>query len=572
MPRYLVSLFLLALVAGIADAQNSTTSVSANVLTSRVPVGEFGTLFVKVTNGDATVPERIPVDGLEVLASGSQSNFSIDNGVQNFSTTYIYRFRSDTPGKYVIPSIELSVRGDSHETSPIEVEIFAPDPNEERSNPTREQFAKLELSKDEFYASELVPFTITAYVRGRNSISQVVSPSLSHESFVIKPFRDVRTDGGELGNTYYSSAVIDSHLFALKPGTHRLGPGKIGVRVLDTRGGGGFLTIFPRTVMRELATNTASVTVKPLPNGAPASFTGGVGNFELSVTPSTKEVAIGDPISMEFQVEGVGNLQTMAAPNFSIPQTGVWKTYEANKTLTPEEDSDGFRKGRVLFSQVIIPEARVDKIPAYELTFFDPSTGEYVTRKTDPIPIVMTAAQSSVAPMQETGPSDSNDLTSDAPVAAKPRPEYNDVLHIRTGPPRWLGELRPGSTGTSFTIAQIIFSVTFFTILGIGAARWISWFRNERSNSEAILTFAQSLKRLPKNDTSRREFYQGVSTSLMLWKAEHHDAPAKVIDIVDRLSDRCDFQLYGGKRNGEENLTEAEAEEIRSVLHRLPRK
>lgn len=572
MLRTLLSLLVLLLIAVSAGAQNATTSVSANVLKSRVPVGEFGTLFVKVTNGDTAVPERIPVDGLDVLASGSQSNFSIDNGVQNFSTTYIYRFRSNEPGKYVIPSIDLTVRGEPHKTTPIEVEIYAPDPDEERSNPTREQFAKLELSKDEFYANELVPFTITAYVRGRNSISQVVSPSLSHESFVIKPFRDVRTDGGELGSTYYSSAVIDSHLFALKPGTHRLGPGKIGVRVLDTRGGGGFLTIFPRTVMRELATNTASVTVKPLPNGAPGSFTGGVGNFELSVAPSTTEVSIGDPISMEFEVEGVGNLQTMSAPQFSVPQTGVWKTYEANKTLTPEEDSDGFRKGRALFSQVIIPEARIDEIPAYELTFFDPSTGEYVTRKTEPIPISMTAGQSTIAPIEETGPTDRGESSSEVPAASKPRPEYNDVLHIRTGPPRWLGEFRPGATGTLFTVVQTIFSVTFFTILGIGAARWISWFRNERAASDAVLTFNQALKRLPRSGATRREFYQGVSTSLMLWKAEHPDAPAKVTEIVDRLTDRCDLCLYSGQRNGDEILPEAEAEEIRSVLQRLPRK
>jgi len=573
MPRFLLSLLALFLIAGsdAIRAQNSTTGVTANVLIRRVPVGEFGTLFVKVSSGDAVVPESIPANGLEIRASGSQSNFAIENGVRTFATTYIYRFRGNTPGKYTIPPIELTIQGQAYSTAAIEIEIFKPDPNEEKSNPTRDQFAKLELSKDEFYVNELIPFTVTAYVRGRNAISQVVSPSISHESFVIKPFREVRTDGGELGNTYYSSAVIDSHLFALKPGSHRLGPGEIGVRVLDSRGGGGFLSIFPRTVMRELATDAVDVSVKPLPVDAPASFTGGVGSFELSVMPSTTEVAIGDPISMEFEVKGVGNLRTMAAPRFSIQQTGIWKTYDPSKTLTDEEDSDGFKKGRALFSQVIIPEARVDTIPSYELTYFDPSTGEYVTRKTVPIPIVMTAVQR-VTPTTAASFPAGGDLAAGTATTMKPVAEYNDILYIRTGPPRWLGEVRPGATGPLFTLVQSILSLAFFGVLGIGAARWIGWFRNERSKADPVLTFVQSLKRLPKNGATRHGFYHAVSTSILLWKAEHPDAVPEMTAVVDRVSGRCETQLYGGKKSGDERVPDAEAEEIRSIIRRLPRK
>lgn len=573
MPRFYLSLVALFLIAGsdVIRAQSSDSGVTANVLTRRVAVGEFGTLFLKVSSGDAVVPERIAAEGLDIVASGSQSNFTIQNGARAFATTYIYRFRGNTPGKYTIPSVDLTVQGQKYSTAAIEIEIFKPDPNEEKSNPTREQFAKLELNKDEFYVNELVPFTVTAYVRGRNSISQVVSPTLAHESFVIKSFREVRTDGGELGNTYYSSAVIDSHLFALKPGSHRLGPGEIGVRVLDTRRGGGFLSIFPRAVLRELATNAVDVTVKPLPVNAPASFTGGVGDFELSVVPSTTEVAIGDPISMEFKVEGVGNLRTMSAPKFSVQQTGIWKTYDPSKTLTDEEDSDGFKKGRALFSQVIIPEARVDNIPPYELTYFDPSSGEYVTRKTEPIPIVMKAGQS-VAPVSEVSSPAGNEFTADRVPATKPVAEYNDILYIRTGTPRWLGEVRPGATGTVFTVVQSLFSIAFFTVLGIGGARWISRFRSERSSASPVETFAQSLKRLPKNGASRHDLYHAVATSIMLWKAEHPDAEPKVMEVIGRVFDRCNTQLYGGKKNGDERIPDAEAEEIRSIIHRLPRK
>ncbi|MEX2580455.1 MAG: BatD family protein [Verrucomicrobiales bacterium] len=575
MPRFFPSLlaFCLAFANGPLDAQQSGDSkVSANVLTDRVAVGEFGTLIIKVTGGETAAPEGVATEGLEIVKSGSQSSITIADGKQSLVTSHFYRFRGNEPGAYEIPPVELSVRGESVTTKSIPVEIFERSPEDEARSPTREFFAKLEVSRDEFYVNEIVPFNITAYVRGRNAISQVLSPTLDHESFVSKGFRDVRTDGGDMGNTYYSSAVIDSHLFALKPGRHRLGPGELGVRILDSRGGFG-LSIFPRTVTRELSTDVVDVTVKPLPNGAPASFTGGVGYFELSAKASATEVNLGDPVSMEIEVKGVGNLRTLGPPAFSVPQKGIWKTYEASKTLEDEDESDGFKPGRAVFSQVIIPEAKVGEIPAYELAFFDPDTEQYVTRHTEPIPISISVnadrnrsapAAISFPPNAEAGESFER--------AETPTASYSDMLHIRTGRPRWVAEAELSSTGLPFLVAQILFSLGLFTILGIGAARGIARVRSARSDAAPILTFAQSLKRLPKAGTTRREFYRAASTSLMLWKSEHPEAPGEVHDVVARVSERCEAYLYGGSEDGTEPVSKPEVEEFRSILHRLPRR
>src|SRR5690606_38990161 len=105
---------------------------------------------------------------------------------------YFYRFRGDEPGTYTIPEFEIRIAGRGGErvakTRPLVITIVENDGATAALDATKPYFGKLELVRDTFYVNELVPFTLTAYVRGRNAIHDVVSASLEHESFIIKGF------------------------------------------------------------------------------------------------------------------------------------------------------------------------------------------------------------------------------------------------------------------------------------------------------------------------------------------------------------------------------------------------
>jgi len=530
----------------------------------------MGQLFIKVRKVDATMPERIETAGLEVVFSGQQSSINIINGVQTVETTYFYRFSGDEPGTFTIPEFEIRVGQRVVKTRPIVITVFERDGTEVALDATKPHFAKLELTRDTFYVNELVPFTLTAYVRGRNAISDVVSAALKHESFVFKSFREVRTDGADVGNSYYSSAVIPSHLFALKPGAHRLGPAEVAVRVLDAEAGFGLSAFFQRTATREMVTNTINVTVKPLPDGAPASFTGGIGNFEFTATPSITTLGVGDPISIEFEVTGTGNLRTMNAPVFAIPQTGVWKTYEASKELNDEEDSDGFKTGKIRFSQVIIPEARTETIPEFHLTFCDPAKEQYVTLKSGPVPITVTQDETAEAPVAIAYPAGGADPA--MPKAKRPEVSFNDIMHIRTGAPRWISANAGTGPGALFYAVQVLCSIALFTIAGFGVARWIEAARQRRLTPVSEIPFARALKLIPRTGAPRREFFHAVTVAIESWKREHPDAPAPVREVVDRISGRCDLVLYSGQAQPDVPVSAGEVEEFTTLLRRLPQR
>lgn len=549
-----------------AASAPSDDTLTVNVLRDRIAIGEIGQLFIKVRNGEASMPERIETAGLEVVFSGQQSAINIIGGVSTVETTYFYRFRGDNPGTFTIPEFEIRIGDRVAKTRPIVITVIENNGTDATLDATKPFFGKLELTRDTFYVNELVPFTLTAYVRGRNAINDVVSADLKNESFIFRGFREVRTDGADVGNSYYSSAVIPSHLFALKPGTHRLGPGQIVVRVLDSDSGFGLSSIFQRTVTREMVTNTLQVTVKPLPNGAPSSFTGGVGTFEMTATPSLTTLGLGDPLTVEFEVTGIGNFRTMSAPVFAVPQKGIWKTYEPNKTLNDEEDSDGFRTGKVRFSQVLIPEAKTETIPEFQLCFFDPVKEQYTTLKAGPFPVTITEAPVSSAPVMPVSPGGNS-----AGPAKRPEPKFDDILHIRTGAARWLAEAPSGRPGVFFWLVQVVCSVAFCTVAGFGVARWVAARRERPAQAQTELSFAKALRQIPKPGAPRRVFFRAVSDALAAWRREHHDAPSQVIEILTRVSDRCDAVLYSGQSEPDSPVSASEAEEFLSLLNRLSR-
>jgi len=128
--------------------------------------------------------------------------------------------------------------------------------------------------------------------------------------------------------------------------------------------------------------------VKEAPaEGRPPGYSGGFGRFEVKASVAPTRAHVGDPLTLTVEVTGTGNLESLAPPDLSaLPEfSGAFRVYEATA-----ETKGGAR----LFTWSVRPlAATVKAVPPVPFSFFDVASERYVTRRTEALPIEVTAAE-----------------------------------------------------------------------------------------------------------------------------------------------------------------------------------
>ena len=138
-------------------------------------------------------------------------------------------------------------------------------------------------------------------------------------------------------------------------------------------------------VRRSLRTAPVKVTVRDLPAGAPASFSGAVGKFTMASDVPSTELAANSAATYTIKISGTGNLSFVQAPKLTLPssfeQYNV-KTTESMKTTAA--GTTGYRQ----FEYPFIARAEGEyEIAPVEFTYFDPAKKQYITLSTARLPI-----------------------------------------------------------------------------------------------------------------------------------------------------------------------------------------
>lgn len=562
LPFRFLSLFLIAVCLKwgcTAASAQSATSVDAVLISERIPVGEQSALVIRVINGKPdTLPDSIPVEGLTITRSNrmeQKHSFGTDGNRSEYQ--FFYYLSGASAGVYTIPAITVRVNGADYQTTPQTLTVYERDPGDPALDASRPYFANLTTPATEVYAGQMAPFDLDVYVRGARSINDMGPPMMRHESIVTAFERNFDLDIVELDGIPFTIARRPGSFFGLTPGAYTLGPAEVQVAMIDESSPlpGFFQSVMAKT----LQSNPLEVVVKPLPEtGRPPEFRGAVGSFSLSLKASPLTLSVGDPISLEFVVSGPGNYETVQAPALPAANLADWRTYDARKIIDPNDVSDGVKPGRASFSQIVMPQTQAAEIPPFELTFFDPETGAYETRRTDPIPIEV-APDTRATGNAATGVAiPGADQTADAstggnsPFQAEatptPSPAFNDIVHIRTLDPVWRPAPATVTGKPLFWVGQIIPSITFLTLLGFGVARRV---RRKGKNREArkFVPF-RAARASVDSATSRAAYYRAILTAIDSWEREagpdgERRLPDSLAAALPALRARAQWLIYG---------------------------
>ena len=136
-----------------------------------------------------------------------------------------------------------------------------------------------------------------------------------------------------------------------------------------------------RTVRKKVATQPMTVTVNPLPAGAPASFAGGVGHFTISAKVSKDTLKTHEAASLILTVSGRGNVSLLETPKVNFPPD--MEVYDTK--ISDKIDKSGLSGSRI-YEYPFIPRSYGDfEIEPVKYSYYDVNQRKYVTLETQPI-------------------------------------------------------------------------------------------------------------------------------------------------------------------------------------------
>ncbi len=404
--RYFLSIFFV-ISATLLQAQNVSVTVDCPRV---VRVGEPFQMGVQV-NADATnikLPEMAAFKVLRSFGRSQSSSVSIINGKvsQSMEVAFNYIVQANQEGTQEIGPVEVTVDKKTYQSTSVTVQVVAGNAstqsqagsgsdgtdtqsdNSQVQSDNREVFLEVLTDRKQVYQGEYLNATIKFF-------SRVNVASITNESFPTfdgffkqeietLPLRQL--DQETVNGVPHLTGVLRKYvLFPQKSGTLTINPCKVeaGINqrvqsrsrsIFDDFFGGGV-----QTVPREATSRPVTITVLPLPEGKPASFSGGVGQMKFDATIDKTEVKANDPVTLKVTVSGNGNMKFVDAPRINFPPD--FEVYDPkigtsfNATATA---------GSKTFEYLIIPRhGGTYKIPAIEFSYFDPQAKQYKTLRSN---------------------------------------------------------------------------------------------------------------------------------------------------------------------------------------------
>ncbi len=402
----------------ICEAQ----SISFDVAAPRAV--EAGELFriEFIVSGSLNAEFSPPViDGFEVMAGPSESrgtSVQIINGASSRTetTTYTYVLQGFEQGVYTISGAQVTVDGQTYSAREVAIEVVgSADAAAQRSeqgsqSPTTisdsDIFVRAAVNKGSVWKGEPVVVTLRLYSRVQVGGIDYFSPPAFNGFWQqdISPAQVVEERETIDGRVYNSYVLKQYLLYPQQAGALSVEPFEVTAVVWVQSAQSSPRNIFDelmggnsgyQQVQRKLSSRAVGVTVRELPTGAPEDFDGAVGDFEISSTPPPSVVGANSSASYVLRLEGTGNFPLVRVPRIEFPASfEQYNVTTADNTTHTAAGTRGYRE----FTYPFIP--RTDGayvIPGPGFSYFDPSSGRYVTLSGREIAVEVTADTTAIS-------------------------------------------------------------------------------------------------------------------------------------------------------------------------------
>jgi hypothetical protein len=386
---------------------------------------------VEISMEESNVEEQ-PLKGLITITHDSSDQADLDSfksGEQTLSVKLlqevpmtagsqntivsIYSFSLDPKpkGLYILPALKVKVGKQTVQTLPIAYEVRSLEKKSSLISPSSQGARKISNRPKSFVKPASIIFRLEAGIEGpkilypgqraklfyRISYNRNIDLTNSYLPFVhasqFKKVGDARINDFQLDRTTVQEIIQE--VVAAQTGKFNLGPSYISgyAYQLDELGNKIYISS-----LLEAQAPALGLEVRPFPlENQPFSFNGALGNIhaEIKMTSPPKR-NLGDKIDLELSLSNVENLEEVKFPDFFC-QSGFSGFFRSNDPSPAGEIKEGVKRFAIGLTAI---SKFIRQVPSFEISSFDPATGQYVIVHTSPIPLEIIVKQMAEAPPQ----------------------------------------------------------------------------------------------------------------------------------------------------------------------------
>ena len=499
---HLLLIFSLGVTAQKTDAQN--IRVEASFTPSSIS-STSRTVYKVVIHGTQQNPQgNLPqVQGLRI-SNNPQSLRSANfiNGVPSVRVELNFQVQPQRTGNFTVPSWRVMIEGKSYQVPPATLQVLDPSQQEKQAQLDLRQAAFLELPfpRSYFFEGETIMTSLTLFIWDRLPVNRIENaPTKIGESFSSNNLgkwteekRNVSRNG-----KIYSTFTWPVALTAAMAGTKEISF-TVNLRVrVNSRKNSPFSSPFfndpffgfGREESLTVELPTKSIEIKPLPStNRPSDYSGAIGSFRAQYSVDANQVEVGDPVRLNFSIEGKGNFAAIPAPilesneEFKIGPPAF--LFEGNEEIKSE--------GRQNFEFILTPQKAGNlKITPLNFSYFDPIQEKYSTIIGNEIDLFVKPGEKWIEPPNQNESQDSMPST----IAMS----TNDLFQTASDPGIWHSSLQPKPIESNYWF----WTFQILPLTGTLAFGFLGWKRRNKFNEDFRIKKANLSRKLNESADHR---------------------------------------------------------------------
>ncbi len=373
-----------------------------------VVVGDQFRLSYTITTQEVRDFNAPSIKDFDVLMGPNRSTKSetqIINGnmTSTTSVTFTYILMASKEGTFTIPGATITANGNQMVSNSVQIKVLPADKTGNSSSGSggnQKSSAKTTISSDDLiitgtvnktnlYEQEAFILTYKIYtlvdLRGFDNIKLPDFKGFHSQEIELPTNRQWGLEHYK-GRNYQTTIYRQFVLFPQQAGQLTIEAARfdasiqIATPALDPfdaffNGGNSFTE-----VKKTIFTPKLSINVKALPANKPASFSGGVGEFNLSASLDKSDVKTNEAVTLKLTISGTGNLKLISNPKIEFPSD--FETYDPKVDNDFHVTNSGLSGTKVIEYLAIPRHPGAYKIPSVEFSYFDIKSNSYKVLKT----------------------------------------------------------------------------------------------------------------------------------------------------------------------------------------------